>query len=170
MKRKRICLVTISPESEYPTRVMNGVLSQCKLYGYDVVVVSALVSICNYFKDYLHGELNIYNLINFDLFDGFIITPIPMTEDRNMLLYNKLLEQFKSCSKPVVAVDKEFGDYPVIYTDDKTPFKRITEHLIKEHKCRNFDILSGPDTGPLTQMRLNGIQEILSANDITVSR
>ena len=168
MKRKRICLVTISPESEYTSRVIAGVLAQCKKYGYDTAVVSALVSVCNYNKNYLQGELNIYNLINFDLFDGFIITPIPMTEDRNQFLFDKLLEQFKSCSKPVVALDKEFGDYPVIYTDDKIPFKKITEHLIKKHGCRNFDILSGPDDAPLTNMRLSGILETLSANNIAM--
>ncbi len=170
MKRKRIGLITISPETEYPSRVMSGVFSQCKKYGYDVVVISSLVSVCNYYKDYLHGELNIYNLINFDLFDGFIITPVPMTEDHNIFLYNTLLEQFKNCPKPVVSLDKEFGDFPVIYTDDKTPFKRITEHLIKKHNCRRFDILSGPDDSQLTTMRLDGILEVLSENNITVDR
>ena len=149
---------------------MSGILAQCKLYGYDVVVVSALVSVCNYYKNYLHGELNIYNLINFDLFDGFIITPIPMTEDQNKFLYDRLLKQFKNCKKPVVTLDKEFGDFHTIYTDDRSPFKRITEHLIKKHHCRRFDILSGPDDGPLTKMRLNGILEVFSANDITIDK
>ncbi len=166
MKRKRICLVTISPESEYTSRIMKGVFSQCKRYGYDVVVVSALVSVCNYYKNYLQGELNIYNIINFDLFDGFIITPIPMTEDQNMILYDKLLALFSSCTKPVIALDKKFGDFPVIYTDDKTPFNKITEHLIKKHGCRDFDILSGPDDSPLTNMRLNGILEVLNSFNI----
>ena len=145
---------------------MKGVFAQCNHYGYDVVVISALVSVCNYYKNYLNGELNIYNLINFDLFDGFIITPVPMTEDQNFFLYERLLKQFKNCPKPLVSLDKEFGDFPVIYTDDKTPFKRITEHLIKKHNCHTFDILSGPDDAPLTNMRLNGVLETLTANDI----
>ena len=153
---------------------MTGVFAQCKKYGYDVVVLAALVSICNYYKNYLSGELNIYNLINFDLFDGFIITPIPMTEDQHMFLYDRLLEQFKNCPKPVVSLDKKFGDFPVVYTDDKTPFKRITEHLIKKHNCRSFDILSGPDDtpnkSPLTNQRLKGIIEVLNANNITVDK
>lgn len=168
MKRKRICLVTIAPEAEYSRRVISGVLSQCKIYGYDVVIVSALVSVCNYYKNYLDGELNIYKIINFDLFDGFIITPIPMTEDSNMFLYESLLKQFKSCSKPVVSLDKEFGDFPVIYTDDKIPFKKITEHLIRKHGCRDFDILSGSDESPLTKMRLEGILETLAENNIQI--
>ena len=168
MKRKRICLVTISPEGEYTSRVMSGVFAQCKRYGYDVVVVSALVSVCNYYKNYLQGETNIYNLINFDLFDGFIITPIPMTEDQNMFLFNSLIEQFKSCNKPVVALDKEFGNFPVIYTDDNTPFKKITEHLIKKHGCRDFDILSGSDDSPLSKMRIQGILEVLRTHKIHI--
>lgn len=147
---------------------MSGICAQCKKYGYDVVVISALVSVCNYYKNYLHGELNIYNLINFDLFDGFIITPIPMTEDNNTVLYEKLLEQFKDCPKPVVSLDKKFADFPVIYTDDKTPFRRITEHLIKKHNCRSFDILSGPNESQLTTMRLNGILEVLTENNIPI--
>ncbi len=166
MKRKKICLVTISPESEYTNRVMTGVFEQSRRYGYDVVVFSSLVSVCNYYKNYLDGELNIYNLINFDLFDGFIITPIPMTEDQHTFLFEKLLKQFKSCPKPVVSLDMEFGDFPVIYTDDKTPFRKITEHLIKKHNCRDFDILSGPDDSPLTTMRVNGILEVLRAHHI----
>ena len=140
MKRKRICLVTISPETEYPHRVMEGVFSQAKLYGYDIVVVSALVSVCNYNKNYLHGELNIYNIINQELFDGFIITPVPMTEDKNVFLYEQLLRQFEGCKKPVVALDNPFGDFPVVYTDDKTSFFNITEHLINEHKCSRAQI------------------------------
>ena len=170
MKRKKICLVTISPETEYSRRVMTGIFAQCKRYGYDVVVVSALVSVCNYYKNYLSGELNIYNLINFELFDGFIITPVTMTEDNNMFLYESLLEQFKNCPKPVVSIDMEFGNYPVVYTDDKIPFKRITEHLIKKHNCKTFDILSGPesspDKAPLTNQRLQGILQVLNANNI----
>ena len=83
MERKRICLITISPETETPRRIMTGVFEQCKKYGYDVSVITAMVSVCNYYKNYLHGELNIYNLLNPDLFDAFIITPVPLTEDRN---------------------------------------------------------------------------------------
>ncbi len=170
MKRKRLCLVTISPEGEYTQRVITGVIAQCKRYGYDLAIVSAMVSICNYNKAYLQGELNIYNLINFDLFDGFIITPVPMTEDQHMELYNSLPQKLKTCTKPVSSLEKEFGEFPVIYTDDRTPFKKITEHLIKKHNCRNFHVLSGPDDSPLTNMRINGILEVLSDNNIELDR
>jgi len=166
MTRKRICLITILPENETPRRIMTGVFSQCNKYGYDVCVVSSLVSVCNYYKNYLQGELNIYNLINPDLFDAFIITPVPMTEDRNLFLYKSLLKKFKDIKKPFVSIDCPFGAFPVVYTDDKLPFYHITEHLIKKHKCRNFDVLSGSDDSQLTNMRLEGIFDALKDNKI----
>lgn len=170
MERKRICLITISPETETPRRIMTGVFEQCKKYGYDVSVITAMVSVCNYYKNYLHGELNIYNLLNPDLFDAFIITPVPLTEDRNYFLYDSLLERFKDIKKPVISIDAPFGDFPVVYTDDKTPFYHITEHLIKEHNCKSFDILSGPDDSMLTQMRLDGIFQAFKDYKIDFNR
>lgn len=166
MKRKRICLITISPETETPKRIMNGVFSQCNKFGYDVVVVTAMASVCNYYKNYLEGELNIYNIINPDLFDGFIITPVPMTEDNNLVLYNALVESFTNVKKPLVSIDAPFGDFPVVYTDDKTSFFNITEHLINQHKCKTFDILSGPEPTYLTNQRLEGIYEAFEKHKI----
>ena len=166
MKRKRICLVTISPETETPKRIMDGVFSQCRKYGYDVVVVTAMVSVCNYYKNYLQGELNIYNLINPDLFDGFIITPVPMQEDKTTDLVNAILKFFKDVKKPVVSIDAPFGEFPVVYTDDTKPFFHITEHLITKHKCKNFDILSGSYETVLTRKRLDGIQQALEKHNL----
>lgn len=167
MKRKRIGLITICPENEYPQRVMAGVFSQCEKYGYDVVVISPLVSICNYNTDYLEGDLNIYNLINFDLFDGFIVTPIPMTENRITFLFDRLLEKFqKECTKPVVSIDLHFGDYPRVFTDDRTAFYHITTHLIKKHKCKRFSVLGGIESIPLSNARISGIKDALEEHNI----
>lgn len=168
MRRKRIGLITICPENEYPQRVMKGVFSQCEKYGYDVVVISPLVSICNYYQDYLRGDLNIYEIINYDLFDGFIITPIPMTENRITFLYEYLLAKFnKECKKPVVTIDLNFGDYPRIFTDDRTAFYHITKHLITKHKCKRFSILGGVDSVPLSNARIAGIKEAMEENNLS---
>lgn len=93
--RKKIGLITICPENEYQQRIMTSVFSMCEKYNYDVVVISPLVQVANFFKDYLQGELNIYNIINFDILDGIIITPIPMTEDRIESVTDMLLEKIK---------------------------------------------------------------------------
>lgn len=165
MSKKKIALLSIFPEGEYQQRVMGGIFRQCQLYNYDVVNISPLVQISNYNKDYVHGELNIYNIINFDLFDGLLITPIPMIEDQNFSLLNALLEKIKKeCKKPVISIDYDFGDFDAVFTDDKTAFIHLTEHLIKTHNCKNISVLSGPaeNESTLTRSRLDGIRETMN--------
>lgn len=167
MRRKRIGLITICPEKEYPQRVMAGIFSQCEKYGYDVVVISPLSSICVYYQEFLHGELNILNAINFDLFDGFIITPLIMSEDGHKemtdILYEKLATE---CNKPVVSIDLTLGDYPGVFTDDRNAFYHITEHLIYQHNCKNIDVLAGRRTEVLTNERIIGIKDAMEKYEL----
>lgn len=165
--RKRIGLITICPEDDYQQRIMRGVFNQCAKYDYDVVVVTPMVQVANYFKEYLHGELNIYELINFDLLDGVIITPIPMTEDRIDTVVDRLLERIKAeCKAPVVSAGLPFGDYPVVTTDDVTGFEVLTEHLITEHGCKKIAVLTGMKDYPLSHARLDGIRSAMAAHNL----
>lgn len=62
---------------------MEDVFKQCNKYDYDVVVLSTLVHINHFYKDYLAGELAIYDMIDFDSFDGIIITPLTLSDARS---------------------------------------------------------------------------------------
>ena len=167
--RKKIGLITICPENEYQQRIMTSVFSMCEKYNYDVVVISPLVQVANFFKDYLQGELNIYNIINFDILDGIIITPIPMTEDRIESVTDMLLEKIKKeCSKPVVSLDLPFGDYKTFLTDDAPAFEIITDHLIEKHSCKNISILTGMKDYEISENRIEGVRRSLKKHNLTL--
>jgi diguanylate cyclase (GGDEF)-like protein len=163
-QRKRIGLITISPERDYQRRVIKGILKQCKKYDYDVFMFASMVQNSLFFKDYLKGGLNIYNLINFDLLDAVIITPVPMTDDHDYSLVNFLLNKIQSeCKKPVISIDLAFGDYETIYTDDFSAFYTITHHLITAHDCKNFAVLTGMKDYYGSITRLNGVKAAVEA-------
>ena len=164
MKHKRIGLIAIYPEGVYQHRVMSGVFSQCAKYGYDVVVIASLVQLSNINKEYLHGELNIYELINFDLFDGIIITTIPLSEQiEGPIVINGLLEKLqKECKKPVVSIDLPLGDYHTVYTEEVSPLFHITEHIIREHHCSNIAVLRGPADIPVSDDRIAGVRQAMA--------
>lgn len=165
--RKKIGLITICPEDDYQQRVINGIFSQCEKLDYDVVVFSSLVKISSFYKDYLEGELNIYELINFDLLDGIIITPVPMTEDRTETLTNHLLEKIKKeCKIPVVSLDLSFGGYKTVYTDDASAIECITSHIIEKHSCTNICMLTGMKDYPISEVRVKGYREALEKHGI----
>ena len=118
-------------------------------------------------KAYVKGELNIFNLINFDLLDAVIITPVPMQEEGTSYIVENLLKQFKEkCKVPVVSIDATFGDYPVIRTDEKSPFIQITDHLIDVHGCKNIAVLKGSDAFEGSNARLEGIVESMQRHGL----
>lgn len=161
-KRKIIALMTTNPEAIYQTRIMEGVFDQCAKYGYDVLVFATLVQMCHYYKDYLKGEVNIYDLLNFDMVDGVIFTSISFSDNNTMPIFDEMLKKFqKECKKEIVAIDLPFGDYPVSYTDDRGAFKEIAEHIFDVHKCKNVYFLTGIENYKVSENRLGGYLDFL---------
>lgn len=168
--RKRIGLLTIGPEEDYQQRLLEGVFSQCEKYDYDVCVVTPMVKVTNFFKEYLEGELNIYELINFELFDGIIVTPLPMTQDRIEDVVVKLNDKLKKeCKCPVICADLALKDYPVIETDDSAGFSTLVRHLINEHNCKDFAMLTGMKDYDISENRLEYVKKELEANGLSLS-
>ena len=172
MTRKRICVLTVYPEGEYQQKLLPGIFAQCNKYNYDVAVFAPLVQVCSSNQDYLKGELNIFELVNFDLFDGVIVTTVPLTEDDTTFVTDRLLKKLKKeCKIPVVTVDMKLGDYPVVYTDDSEAFFHITEHLILQHNCKDFLILSGSnEEAQLIKLRHKGIFDAFEKYNIPLDK
>ncbi len=174
-KRKIIALITSNPESMYQKRVMQGVFCQCNKYGYDVAVFSTLVHVCHYYKDYLQGELNIYNLINCDLLDGIIVTALTLSDNGKseaIKIVKKILDENAKC--PIVSMDETIEDcnfkYDTVYTDDRSAFKKISRHVFEKHGCKNVYFLAGYEGHNSSTVRLAGFIDYLRENDIPVDK
>lgn len=160
--RKRIVLITSNPESLYQQRVMEGVFNQCNKYEYDVVVLSTLVHINHFYKDYLAGELAIYDMIDFDSFDGIIITPLTLSDNNRTNVCENLLKKMKAnCHCKVVSLDMEFGDYEVCHTDDRGAFYFVTKHVCEVHGCQKVYFLAGYEGNSSTIERLAGFLDYM---------
>ena len=168
-KRKLIGVLTANPEGIYHQRLMQGLLTQCRLYDYDVAVFSPLVQVCHYFKSYLKGELNIFELINFDLIDGLIIPSILLSESEQ---YQKLDEIMKyigqKTTKPVVLIDYPYSDLPLVITDDRIAFTEITAHILDVHKCdpEKVYFLTGMKGYAVSNDRLGGCLDEYSSRNL----
>lgn len=170
MSRKKIAFVTMNPESDVIQGLLDGVFEQSKALGYDVAVIAPLVHSSHYFKDYLKGELKIFDIINFDLFDGFIVTPSMLQENGTIDIYQKLLALFEEkCHAPVVSIDLKFGDYEIVYSDEFTGIKMITEHVIMKHGCKDITVLTGNKGIHISDERVLGIREAMAQHGLILS-
>lgn len=162
MRRKLIGVITLYPEGIYQQRVLDGIFAQCEKYGYDVAVFASLMQAGNTFKVFFNGELEIYNIINFDMLDGVIVTPVPLSDNNTSTVINDISDMLaRQCSKPVVAFDLPIPgcDAPTVVTDDTAAFFKIAEHMHKVHACKKVYFLAGPQDSEISHKRLGGVRE-----------
>ena len=147
MMRKRIGVITACPENDYQHRVLTGILAQANAYNYDVFVFSPLAHVTSNSREHVKGELNIFNLINFELLDACIVMPIPLTENNDTSIADRLLEKFKeSCHIPVVSIDipaikrSKLSKYISFY--EKQDAEHIAQAIIKtDIHNNNIDLI-----------------------------
>ncbi|MCM1525523.1 MAG: GGDEF domain-containing protein [Ruminococcus sp.] len=171
MSRKLIGFIVANPEAVYQQRIMDGLFAQCEKYGYNVAVFSPLVQMCHFSRSYLDGELNIFELMNFDKLDGVITSPITLSEDRVEWVMEKITEKLeKECSKPVIALDLPMGNYDVVYTDDRSAFSVITEHILDVHNCKKVYCLTGMEGYAVAMQRLAGFTDVFEKRGIKIPK
>lgn len=171
-RRKLIGVLTANPEGIYQQRIMDGLLAQCRLYDYDVAVFSLLVQVCHYFPPYLNGEMNIFELINFDMIDGLIIPPILLSENGEYKKLDKIMEFIgKKTTKPIVLIDYPYNDYPVVATDDRLSFSEITSHILDIHKCdpERVYFLTGMKGYAVSNDRLGGFLDEYASRSLKIN-
>lgn len=167
MARKIIGLITAMPETIYATRIIDGICARCHTYNYDVAVIGTLSDISLAQEKYLAGEVNIYNLINFDRLDGVIVDTLSIMDSRTRALIPQIPRMLKEqCTKPVVCLGPLLEEYPTFITRNRHILQEITEHIIDHHHCSSLYFLTGPQGDPDATDRLNGFMDAMKARNI----
>lgn len=150
-ERKRIGILLAQADENYQSSFIEGFLKQAFACDYDVCIFSM------YHKKQENrarelGESNIYNLINYDLFDGFVILPDTIqTTGVAERIQKRMHEKFNG---PVLCVDKESEYFPYILTDHYNPMQKLITHLIEVHDYKKIVFVNGRKGHIHSQMRL----------------
>ena len=133
MGRKRIGVILSEAESYYQERLLKGVMTKAFQLDYDVLIFTSFVKV-SFLKAVSVGEMQIYDVINYDKLDGVIVLADTLKMPG---LFDKICRDIdEKCHVPVVFIDGSYKDYESIYTRDEIPFMQLTEHLIEVHGCR----------------------------------
>lgn len=112
---------------------------------------------------YTKEENIIYNLINDELVDGFILSTgaiMPIVLDG----FEDFLGRFSSL--PSVSISVQLDNMPSVIMDNKEGMKSAIEHLIKEHKYERIAFIKGPEKHDEAIARYSAYKEVLAENDI----
>ncbi|MCQ2465266.1 MAG: GGDEF domain-containing protein [Oscillospiraceae bacterium] len=165
--RKKIGVITTDPENIYQVKVLEGITGKAAQMNYDVLVFATFVKANHLNLQYLEGESNIFNIINFEKLDGVILLTQSFRYHSDNLLYDKIYGLLKKkCRCPVITVDESIGSYEKVVTDDIESFQKLTNHVIDVHGCRKIYMLAGEEESLASRMRVAGFRRALKSHRI----
>ena len=151
MGRKKLALLLGQAEEGYQNSFIDGVMKQAFNYDYDVCVFSMYIKFQNN-KEREVGDSNIFNLINYDIFDGVIVlsdtiqTP-GVVDDIEETIHEKF-------NGPVVCVDKDCEYFHSFWTDGYNDVYATISHMIEKHGLKDIAYLTGRKHHKHSQRRL----------------
>lgn len=167
MENRRRCIAVIVSDvcEVYQSLLLEGIKERAAENNYNTAVFGSFF--VKRFGSFLNeiGENNIFNLINYELFDGFIVVPNAI-EPKAIL--EKIKDDLLKTGKPVVYIDVEDEDFYSVCSDDYNSIKNITNHLIRDHGYRRINCLTGFPGMNLSEARLQGYKDALIENGIPI--
>ncbi len=163
--RKRIAIIVAQIDEATQKKFIHGFTEKAYALDYDICIFSMYQKfqespIRNV------GDSNIYNLINFDLFDGivFLIDTI-LFPGYGEALEKKMSEIYDG---PVIVIDRESEYFESVMIDHYTPLKKIVDHLIEVHEYRSIAYLGGKEGHPHSVQRHKAFMDSMKNHGLEV--
>ncbi len=164
-KRKLIGVILSEAEELYQHKLLKGIINECYFLDYDVAIFTTFIKNTG-IPEYKLGEKNIYNLMNFECFDGIIVAGITLAMDHLQQEIEEML--LKECKVPVVYVDQVSRNFPSLCTNDKKAMEQLTDHLIEKHGYTDLFCLAADKDSISTINRVEGFKASLNKHGIVI--
>lgn len=154
-RRKRIGLFTAYPETTHVRRIMEGIMTQCEKYGYDLCVFASSVHFSFPHDNYVRGEANIFRLANYEELDGVILDSVSITGDREDRISRDLASRL-SCfpDLPKCTLELPVEGIRLIPCDNEEAIREQCRHAIEVHGRERICILTGRQGNEIAESRL----------------
>lgn len=165
MAEKRIAVLVGQADEPYQQEFIRGIKKQAFANGYDVCIFSMFIKYQNN-KEREVGDSNIYNLINYNLFDAVIVlSDTIQTPGVKAAVEERIHNAF---SGPVVCVDTDSRYFYNFWTDGYQQVYASMTHLIEEHGFKDIAFLTGRRSHVHSQRRLEAYKDAMDDHHLKV--
>lgn len=157
-----IAVIASGIDEEYQQSILRGIHRYAAQHHVNIAHFIAFGGILANPR-YDQGEYNIFELPNFELFDGVILLTNTFSgEIAEKVLYPRI----RAAGIPAVSIDRELGDFYHIGIRNSAAMEQITRHLIENHGVRRLNFISGPDGNTENAERFEAFSKVLAEYDI----
>ncbi|MBQ8826391.1 MAG: GGDEF domain-containing protein [Oscillospiraceae bacterium] len=172
MKRKTIAVCVTGYNWEYETKVVNAMKERCAELDINLLAFATLLkkpelnSNRTLHESIIRGEVEIFNLMNYDLIDGIAILGDSIISEE--VIYN-ISAKAKKHKIPVVNInDPDHKLQKNIILSDKIAMEFVMRHLVEDHGLRKINFIGGFPGNLQTEERLNAYKKILAEHNIPI--
>lgn len=172
MNRKTIAVCVTGYDWEYESRIISGIHERCVANDINLLVFASLVkrpelnSTRVISENAMLGEMEIFNLINYDMVDGIIILGDSLVDEKVLF---RVSERAKERGIPTVNINDPLHKLDVnVLLSDKTAMEYVVRHLVEDHGLRKIDFIGGFPGNLQTEERLAAYKRVLTENNIPI--
>ena len=162
--RKRIAVLSSQLEERYQKEFIEGFYERAFSLDYDVCVFSSFQKEPESNLRAI-GETNIFNLINYERFDGIVVLPDVLQVSGLMMSIEKKLRGYKG---KVLYVDRESDIYPFIMIDHYRPLYNLIAHLIDDHGYKDIAFITGHKWHIHSKQRLQAFLDCMKDHNLEI--
>lgn len=158
-----IAVIVAGIDEEYQYNILNGINEFAKEQNINIFYFTAYGGVLEN-SNYDKGEYNIFSLLNYDKFDGIIFMGNTIS---SLNVRQKIEERIKEVNIPTVVFDSDSNSgFYNIAIDNFKAMEDIVNHIVKVHKARKINYVSGPMENPESRQRFEAYKSVLKENNI----
>ena len=164
--RRRVALLVGQPDEEYQSKFISGFLENAFANNTDVCIFAM-------FRKYQDTEVrdiaeaNIFNLPNWEKFDGVVILKDSIQSNGIALKIEETLkEKFKGV---VLVIDLKSDSFESVITDGYQPTYEVISHLIEHHGFQRIAYLTGKKWHAHSIQRLSAFRDAMKNHGLSVN-
>ena len=160
-----IAVIISGIDEEYQNCILRGIKDFAHQHGFNI---SCFVSFGGILANKKHdvGEFNIFNLPNYEKFDGIILltNTIP-----SVVAVDEICSKVSKAGIPIVSIDYDLNEESYyIGIDNYAAMREIVSHFVDHHKAKRINFVSGPPNNVDSIQRLNAYKDVLTENNIPI--
>ena len=147
--------------------VLSGLQPWAKSEDFDIYVFCSHASYSP-FTDFIHGELNIYDLCHIEDYDAAIVFTNMLNAENTAV---ELCRNAKKHGVPIVSIGIPIEDtgIPCVVVDNTTGMRELVTHLVEEHHVKRVVYVGGGADHIDNICRLKVTKEVLEAHGLTLA-
>lgn len=164
-KKIKIALISGGIDSAYNSAFATCLTEAFSKFDFHIIWYQSVANEEVTGKPHEVGEMNIYNLVNYQMIDAVIMLSSTMKSQQSK---QDVISRAAENGVPLISVDEKIDGAYNVFFDYEDSLEDIVRHVIEKHGAKTINFIGGMKGNPLSDSRENIYRRVLEEHNIPV--